>query len=255
MNDALKNKVIVNFGDSQFGNFRAPHDISTFISELTGAKTYNVGFGGCRMSPHLHDNYDKFSMYRIADAVTSGDFSLQDKAISDVNAKESLPSYFNYSLELLKSIDFSSVDIITVSYGGNDFMGGQPLDSIDKKDINSFGGALRYSIEKLAESFPEIQIVLCTQTYRFWNGQFGITDEDSNTYVNECGYKLLDFVAKTLEIAEEYGLRCIDNYNNSGINKDTRDLCFKGDTIHPIEYGRRLIAENMSKSLILWFGN
>ena len=255
MNKTLNGKIIVNFGDSIFGNFRAPTDISTFISEQTGAKVYNVGFGGCRMSAHPHPHYDKFCMYRLTDAVISKDFSMQDEAVKAEKIGEGLPDYFAGSLELLKGIDFSMVDIITIAYGTNDFFGDQPLNSEDRYDINSFGGAMRYSIEKLMKTFPDISIVICSQIYRSWNNEYGIKDEDSNSYVNESGYKLIDFVAKTKEIAEEYGLFYIDNYNGSGINMETRHLCFDGvDNTHPIEYGRRLVANNMSKELINRFG-
>ncbi len=72
---------------------------------------------------------------------------------------------------------------------------------------------------------------------------------DSDTYVIN-GHSLLDFCAKTKEIADEYKLYFIDNYRNSGIKKDTRQLCFAGaDGTHPVEYGRRLIAANMVREL------
>ncbi len=252
----LKGKVIVNFGDSIFGNFRAPTDISSFIAEKTGATVYNAGFGGCRMSPHEYPQFDKFCMYRVADAVTSRDFSLQDEAFIIEPVGEALPAYFSGSLELLKSIDFSKVDIITIAYGTNDFTASIPLEGKDKYDIDSFGGALRYSIEKLKSKYPNIPIVLCSQLYRYWDGECGIYNEDTNTFVNPIGLMLGDFLAKTKEIADEYGLFYLDNYNNSGINKEIRHLCFEGvDTCHPVEYGRRLIAENMAKGLLAQFGN
>ena len=58
----LSNKKIANLGDSIFGNFRAPEDISSFIAEATGAEVYNLGFGGCRMSVHSLPHFDKFCM-------------------------------------------------------------------------------------------------------------------------------------------------------------------------------------------------
>jgi len=254
MNKSLKGKTIVNFGDSIFGNFRAPEDISTFIAEKTEAKTYNVGFGGCRMSEHSLKHFDRFCMYRIANAVTTRDFSLQDESFSYPVTGEALPVYFADSLELLKSIDFSKVDIATVAYGTNDFTAERPLEGADRYDITSFGGAMRYSIETLMKAFPHIKFVICSQTYRFWRNKEGNVIDDSNTRV--CGEnKLTDFVKKTKEIAEEYGLFYIDNYNGSGINEQTRNLCFsEKDGSHPIIPGRKLIAENIAKELIAKFG-
>ncbi len=255
MNKSLYGKTIVNFADSIFGHFTAPTDISSFISSLTGALAYNVGFGGCRMSSHPYDNFDKFSMYRLTDAVISRDFSLQDGAIAAKPIERALMDYFPVNLERLKNIDFSKVDMITIAYGTNDFMGSQPLEGTDKYDINSYGGALRYSIEKIQRAFPHITIVICSQIYRYFEGKYDVFGEDSDSYLNENGNKLTDFVDKTKEIAEEYGLFYINNYNGSGINKDSRHLCFaNGDTTHPIEYGRRLIAENIARKLNERFG-
>ncbi len=248
MSDILRGKIIVNFGDSIFGKARAPEDISTYLAEATGATVYNAGFGGCRMSEHSLLHFDRFGMYRIADAVTSRDFSLQDESFSYEPIGEALPDYFSKGLATLKSIDFSKVDIATIAYGTNDFTAEQPLESEDKYDTGSFGGALRYSIEKLQNAYPHINLVICSQTYRLWRkgGEF-ISDSNTRT----CGEnKLIDFVAKTKEIAEEYGLYYIDNYNGSGISYETRNECFSDtDGTHPIEHGRRLIAANLAKEL------
>ena len=253
---SLENKIIVNFGDSIFGNFRAPEDISSYIAEITGAKTYNVGFGGCRMSVHSLPHFDKFCMYRIADAVTTRDFQPQEDAFDFVPRGEALPTYFRDSFELLRSIDFSKVDIATIAYGTNDFTAARPLEGAGKYDFTTYGGALRYSIEKLESAFPSLTLGLCSQTYRFWRKKdTGEEIGDSNTRAMESGLYLPEFVEKTREIADEYGLFFIDNYNGPVINKENRDLCFsETDSTHPIPYGRRLIAENISRNLIERFG-
>lgn len=251
---SLSGKVIVNFGDSIFGKCRPPEDISTYLSEETGATTYNIGFGGCRMSEHSLKHFDRFGMYRIADAVTAGDFTLQDESFSYPPIGEALPDYFVEGLALLKSIDFSKVDIATIAYGTNDFTASRPLEGADRYDITSFGGAMRYSIEKLAKAFPHVKLVICSQTYRFWRKD-GVVLDDSNTRV--CGEnKLTDFVKKTKEIADEYSLFYIDNYNGDiVINESNRDICFsETDGTHPIIPGRKIIAKNIARELIEKYG-
>jgi lysophospholipase L1-like esterase len=195
-------------------------------------------------------------MYRIADAVTSRDFTPQSDEFDFVPRGEALPTYFRNSFELLKSIDFNKVDIATIAYGTNDFTAARPLEGAGKYDVTSYGGALRYSIEKLRWNFPNLTLVLCSQTYRFWRDKdTGEVIGDSNDRPMESGLYLPEFVKKTEEIAAEYGLFFIDNYNGPVINEANRDLCFSGaDGAHPIPYGRRLIAENISKNLIERFG-
>ena len=237
----LRGSTIVNFGDSIFGNKRPPEDVSTAIANLTGATVYNLGFGGCRMAKH-NTGWDAFSMYQLANSIANNDYTLQESVdISENN----MPSYFTETIELLKSIDFNNVDIVTIAYGTNDFTASVQLDNeMNVKDTDSFGGALRYSIETLSNAFPNLKIFVCSQTYRFWlnDGEFA---EDSDTKLIN-GNKLTDFVAKTEEIAKEYHLKFIDNYYDLGINKYNRSHWFPlNDGTHHNRFGGQLIAENM----------
>lgn len=243
----FEGKVIVNFGDSIFGNRRPPSDISTEIAKLTGATVHNCGFGGCRMSQHT-GNWDAFSMYRLAYSIANNDWTLQDTAISATWSDK--PNYFNDTLTLLKSIDFSKVDIITIAYGTNDFTGDIHLENSDNnKDVSRFAGALRYSIETLLNAYPHLKIFVCTPIYRFWLDDSGVFTEDSDTHENERGAKLTDFVAKTKEVAEEYHVPYIDNYN-IGMNKYNRSVYFSStDGTHPILAGCDLMAANIAKKL------
>ena len=248
----LKEKVIVNFGDSIFGNARPPEDISTRLAELTGATVHNCGFGGCRMAQHPASRYDAFSMYRLADAITTRDFTLQDAAFSDSGG---LPTYFPETLSLLKSIDFNSVDIITIAYGTNDWNGGYNSagsyilgEPAEKLDTTRLKGALRYSIETILAKYPHIRIFICCPTYRINLDKNGEIIEDTDTWISAT-YKLTDCIAQEREVAEEYKLPFIDNYS-IGINRVNRSHYFptKDGTHHNIN-GRRLIAEHMAKEL------
>lgn len=236
---SLKGKTIVNFGDSIFGNYVAPVDISTMIANKTDATVYNVGFGGAQMSETSNAKYDAFGMENLADAITTGDFSLQENYCTKENR-------FTAPFNTLKSIDFNSVDIITIAYGTNDFVKGNSLETIKN--------ATKYSIETIQNKYPHIDIVLCTPVYRYWIDDTGNFIEDSNTKeIN--GIKLTDYIQLYKEIGKEYGLVVIDNYNGSGITASNRADCFTGtDTTHPNETGRQMIAENMANELYKYFG-
>ena len=245
----LHGKTIVNFGDSIFGNARPPEDISTYLAELTGATVHNCGFGGCRMSYHPSANYDAFSMTKLADAIASGDFSIQDAAISNTEG-DSVPGYFAESVELLKNIDFNKVDIITIAYGANDF-NGVTLDNADNiLSQRTFAGALRYSIETILTAYPHIRIFVCSPTYRFWMDSEYVFTEDSDTKVGGAYYRTTDIVEKAKEIATEYKLPYIDNYYSLGINKFNRGQYFPTtDGAHHNVNGRKLIAAHITKEL------
>lgn len=245
----LYGKTIVNFGDSIFGNQQPPNDISTFLAEKTGATVYNCGFGGCRMTPHPTTEYDAFCMYNLADAITTRDFAKQNEAVASGNLAER----YSVGLERLKSIDFSKVDIVTVAYGTNDFNGyGVNLDNEENPlEINTFGGALRYSIEKLLTAYPNLKIFVLSIAYRFWIDDNNEFTEDSNTRVNSISLKLGDYNAKLKEVAEEYNLPYVDDYN-IGIGKFNRYQYFNAnDGAHHKETGRRLIAEHLASALTI----
>ena len=253
----LQGKVIVNLGDSIFGNFPAPVDVSTFLAEQTGATVYNGAFGGSRMSQN-DEIRDPVSMHSLADAIVSGDWSRQDKSMSIVGEwltwKFHL-EHFPKTVNLLKSIDFNKVDIVTIAHGTNDFTADCPVfDPADPKGVHSFAGALTHSIEMLREAFPRLEIVLCTPLWRCWlNEELEVIDTAESCVM--AGRKLTDIAEQTRKIAREYGLFCIDNYHNSGVGMETRHICFAGkDGTHPVEAGRRMVADNMARELIGRYG-
>ena len=207
------------------------------------------------MSTHSIEPYDAFGMYSLAHSIANDDWTLQDDAIALNIWSGGKPSYFANSLELLKSIDFNNVDIITIAYGTNDFWSKKTIeDATDRYSVDSFNGALRYSIEAISEAYPNVKIVLCTPIYRFWMDSNGDFLYDSDELERE-GNKILDFVQAVKDVANEYGLLCIDNYVGSGIGKENRTECFSGtDGTHPNEAGRQRIAENMAKELYEAFG-
>lgn len=242
VNTTFTNKgyTIVNLGDSLFGNFRDSTSISNYLANSTGATVYNCGFGGCRMSGH-YEPWSSFSMYKIADAITSGDFTEQETSSLHSEA----PEYFGETVNLLKSIDFSKVDIITINYGINDFNGGQNLSS-DTFDFDTYEGSLRYSIEKILAKYPNIRIVLITPCWSYYieNGKYSY-DSDTHT-VN--GNKLTDFVDKCKEVANDYHLPVVDTYNELGVNK-FNCTAYSIDGIHYNEIGRKAIAKLISKTV------
>ena len=140
------------------GKARPPIDISTFLAQYTLATVYNLGFGGTRMSQHA-DYWTAFSMYQLATSIYDADFSIQDAAI--IAGGVNLPSYFADTVTLLKGIDFNAVDIITISFGANDFTAGVTIENeVDLYDITTYNGATRTAIEKLLGAYPHLKNII-----------------------------------------------------------------------------------------------
>lgn len=252
----MNEKVIVNFGDSIFGNMNPPNDISSILAKLTGATVYNCAFGGCRMSRHA-EHWDALSMYRLADAVATGDFSYQDSIPMDELIEQGgMLRYFPKRIELLKKIDFNKVDIVTIAFGTNDYTARKRIDvSDDGKNTDTYMGALRYSIETLLNAYPHLKIFICSPSYRFWHEDDpGKTfyerpfRDDSDTCLRFNNRMLPEFVEAARQVAKEYHLKFIDLYYELGINKYNKEFYLLDGTHHNPE-GTRLIAEFMANEL------
>lgn len=234
----LSGKTVVFFGDSIFGMTRDSTSVAAYTAEFTGADVYNIGFGGCRMSTHPTEGYSAFSMYAIADAISSGSYSRQEQEAAKGE------KYFADQLEKLRGIDFDNVDMIVIHYGTNDFAGGVPLDDPTDDDSRAtVCGALRYTVRKILERYPKIRIFISVPIYRMWNAT------GAEKYTNKNGTTLPEYVSAMRKVANEFNLPVIDGYGGMGINS-INSHAYLYDGTHLNAYGRRVFGEYIGGALI-----
>lgn len=246
----IDGKTVVCFGDSIIGMHRGDDSVPAYISAETGAIVHNAGFGGCRMAEHPSFGYGAFSMWALAKAVTSGDWTEQDIQAAAGS------KYFPEQLASLKAIDFSTVDMAVIHYGTNDFTAGNrvPIDNdAAPYDCSTMCGALRYSIEALLGKYPYLRIFISLPCYRFW------TDENGNTiypdsYTNKLGYLLQEYVESLICVAKEYNLPVIDSYHDLGINK-VNAKAFLEDGTHHNAAGRERLGRLIGAHLAAQHGS
>lgn len=234
----LAGKKVVVFGDSIIGMTRDQTSVPAYAATYTGATIYNVGFGGCRMSVHPTNGYAAFSMWALADAVSTGDYTMQ-------NAQASSGSdYFPEQLALLKTINFNDVDMVVIHYGTNDFAANVAIDNAsDDDDTATLCGALRYSLRKLMTAYPKLRIFVSVPIYRKWNSV------GAETYTNSNGVKLIDFCEAMARVATEFNCPVMNGYRALGINT-INDAAFSADGTHLNDYGRKAFGEFMGGNLI-----
>ena len=257
---SLAGKTIVNFGDSIFGlNSGTGTEVSAYLAKATGATVYNNGYGGCRMASYLkadgsiNEPWDAFSLYRLVDAVVTRDFSYQEAAFG-FNEKN-MRDYFRTHLNTLKSLDFNKVDIVTISFGTNDFTSSKnnpKTTANDKYNTHALEGALRYSIEKLHKAFPHLEIYVSTPVYRTWfNSDKSAIIGDSTTYKNKFDYVLTDYCKMIEDVVAEYDyVTLIDAYRGTGFNAENRAEYYadpQKDLTHLGDKGRKVLAEYMAE--------
>ena len=241
----LAGKTVVCFGDSLFGMYTGDTSAPAYVAQKTGATVHNVGFGGCRMSEHPYPEYNAFSMYALANAISSGDWSLQDTNAANGSAN------FPDQLAILKGIDFNDVDYVVIHYGTNDFTagGGVAIDNASNpKATNTLCGALRHSVETLLGAFPKLKIFVSLPAFRYWTADNG-TVTYSDTWKNVNGHTLPDFVKALADTAKEYKLPVIDCYYGLGINKSNAATFLADGTHHNID-GRKRFGEYIGAKLI-----
>lgn len=234
----LAGKKVVVFGDSIIGMTRDQTSVPAYAAAYTGAEVYNVGFGGCRMAKHPSNGYAAFSMWALADAVATGNYSTQDAQAPSGS------DYFASQLEVLKSIDFAVVDAIVIHYGTNDFAANIPVD--DPENLTSTDtvcGALRYSAQKILSAYPKIKISLSLPIYRMWESV------GAESYKNGLGKTLPEYDSAMQTAAEAYNLPIIDGYKRLGINA-LNDSAFSTDGTHLNDWGRRQFGELIGGHLI-----
>lgn len=243
---------IVCLGDSIIGNRQKPYDCPTYIQNITNVKTANCGFGGTRAATHSQSIYTPLSFWSIADAIASGDWSN-----ININWNQYGDHVFMVNKDILINIDWAKVKLLFVHYGTNDWNGNTLIDNQnDKYDKTTFKGALRYGIETILNAYKNITIVLSSPLFRYWSDSpnYSTVDRDSDTETRTGG-TLPEFVDAMREVAEEYHLPFIDNYNELGMNKFNAPA-FLSDGTHPSFFnGIIKIGSEMGGNVAKTFSN
>ena len=225
----LKNKKIVMFGDSIIDLGTIPSEIKT----LSGAtEVYNVGFGGCTMTPTdtLGGGYDKFSMHALATAVLANDFTAQTAL-----ATTTLSGFLAH-LNTLKAIDFATIDICFISYGTNDFGFNVNSGTADVVSNLTVAGAMKEVVNKLQSKNPNMEIIFTTPIYR------------ADKFLNTLNLPLSVYADTIKGTAGRLGTKVIDLHTCSGINEfNYTTLLNAADKLHPVAAGNTLMAKSFVK--------
>lgn len=135
--------------------------------------------------------------------------------------------------------DFSSVDLVTIMLGVNDWKNEAAVNKVGTMDDNiSTGGTivseLRYGIEKIIGDNPYCKIILITPI----NAKIGSRGTEATNWaygytgsITPCG-SLKNFNDKLKEVCEYYGIQVVDMTNSSVVNRKSITTVLP-DGIHP----------------------
>lgn len=244
-------KTCVCFGDSVTGFMAPPNDYPSVLAAITGMTVYNVGYAGCRMSDtHPYPAYKRFGMVPLTDAIMSGDWSEQDQYVDQIEVW----TYPKAHLKNLKNIDWSTVDYITIFYGGNDAGNYVLIDNPENPtDTTTYLGAARYVYNRWHTAYPNIKIMFFVPMYRYWPSEKKDSNEMTFDLQDGKTYKYYDWGDALIEYFTSIGVPAVDMHRTLGINAATRKTYLKNDGAHPTEAGDRLIASKFAEQLYIQF--
>lgn len=243
---------VVVTGDSIIGKERYDGTVDAYFEEYSGLTMLNGAFGGNCASVANADRYsyqgESITLPYLAEAVCYRDFGVQR---ADLAANQTKIAYFEESLRNLAAVDFGQTKILMLSFGTNDYLSGKkPDDPEDPFNIESYGGALRYSIELFEKTYPNLEIVLVTPLFCHIPGWRNCLEEMFYGDDPLCRGGTLDqYVEVEKEIAAEYGLYVIDVFGGIGIDESNYEQYTDGGGLHLNKEGREVYARFLAEKV------
>lgn len=224
ISDVLEGKKIVVFGDSIWNDARGKDGVSEYLMGLTGSTVYNCAIGGTSaavIGESTEFSYDWRSqsfngMVYVANKLLPADLVLEGTE----------------ACEVIKQVDFSTVDYILVSYGLNDFFSGVSIYPNEYYELSNYVGALRNGILHLREHYPQAKIVLVTPTY-------------TKMFEGEKEFEIGDYVEAMRSVSQEMNTGLADMFHILGEDPESR-LEHLDDGVHLSAEGRNIYAKGIA---------
>ncbi|MGN0307202.1 MAG: SGNH/GDSL hydrolase family protein [Lachnospiraceae bacterium] len=214
------------FGDSIWDDKRGADGVSERLEEMLGVTVYNCSIGGTSAAV-VSDPTD----------VREGWSSKSVNGLMYIARKEESSEFLEGlpAKEIIDAVNFEEVDYLIISYGLNDYFSGVEIYPEDMYDMTTYVGALRHTVAKMTETYPEMEVLLIAPSYT-----------EFSTELSEGSVE--DYVAAAKEVSEEYGTAFLDTYHDLGINGENKNQ-YLYDGVHLSAEGRALYADFVAAKL------
>lgn len=243
--------TIVAFGNAPFADDRnSPDNLAAIIEDLSGAKVYNCSVANTYLAATGEtfrsdiDPMDAFNFYWLTTLVALGNKAPCEQAFEFMGDKT--PEDAREAYETLATLDFNTVDVITLMYDGSDYLDGREMyNDENPTDIRQFTGNMEAGIELLQQYFPNIRIIVMSPTYAFGvdeNGKYVSSD------IQRYGQDVLStYVIKQFQSAYNHSVTFIDNLYGTIHEDIAKD--YLTDNLHLNLKGRKLVAKRFVEAL------
>lgn len=219
--------------------------LANMIADKTGATVYNVSFPGTTVAyapMGAGTEIDTYSFVGVAKAIRSGDYSELSNKAADMG------SDYVKSVDVLKGLDFNSIDTLCIMYDGNDYIQKRTLyNPTDVDNLMTSGyefdeytymGGFVAGVKAIHEAYPHIRIVINTFTYCLAPNDTGaMLPGDTLNYGNGT---LTDYYGRLFQASEALNVSFIDDYMGF-ITEEVADE-YLTDNIHLNVSARQYVA-------------
>lgn len=187
------------------------------------------GYISCEKEPKYKLSKSDAWAYKLA-KITG--WELTNNAIGGTGFIRNHPDSEDAGWNVVKNIDFTQFDFVTIAYGVNDWKYNCTLGTFndDIENPTTIYGAMRSTIETIIASNPLCKIFIISpvncSAFGSESGNWGISYSFSNNGTLEQIFE----AEKT--VAEYYGIEFIDMLHNSIINRKNIKTCLI-DNVHP----------------------
>ena len=242
--------TILALGNDPFSDERGADGIAELTAAgLTAAGkdtvVYNGAFPGSTIATKYQEYQnaypmDGLSLYWVVAALANQNFDLMNKVSSDLGDASALSA-----AQVLSSTDMDKVDVITIMYDLQDYMGGRIVyDDTNENNINSVCGALHASLQLIRQTWPHIRIVVLSHPYgTFTTGDGKVVDGDRDDLGNGT---LTDYMGWEIQICVSNGVTFLDNYYGTITVDDSHLLT---DGFHLTQEARQKVADRIVEVL------
>ncbi len=233
-------------GNSPFADNKGEGGLAQALAREVDGVAYDASFAGSFQSlknEAYQADYpaDGVSLYSLVKAFCSGDYSSLEQAAG------ALGSDAEDTVNLLKGLDFSTIDMIVIMYDLSDYIDHRPLyDPNNDSNLVTWSGSLNASLKLLDETYPHIRtVILSTPACGKTIDEFYV-DGDIQNLGNGT---IPDYLNYQMNVILSNGVSYIDNYYGV-ITVDNRDE-YLVDDYHLNEKGIQAIASRFGH----FFGN
>ena len=221
--NGVKDLTILCLGDSIFGN---DGEIVDDLISISGANVINGAVGGTRVTDRGGtDNYQWFDGLNLVEALTTGDWTNQDIAVQTLTSVAD-------RLATLKAVDMSSVDLITMDWGTNDYTGGLTIEAIET--------AYSAVVDMIQEAYPAIRMLIITPIWRYFGTK--ADNENGDNYVYNAS-TLKEIASAIDNHAKDMRIESLHMYQKMPLSYNTADLYFDAtSTVHLNAVGNMVYA-------------